>query len=55
MDGKLELLKNELARYRRTRSISHAADICNWLCAELLPPETKKTAGKIIIVEVEEK
>jgi hypothetical protein len=35
---KLERLKIALTKYNRTKSISQAADICNWLAKELLKP-----------------
>lgn len=35
---KLQRLKFELIKYNRTKSISQAADICNWLTKELLKP-----------------
>jgi len=35
---KLERLKVELTKYNRTKSVSRAADICNWLTKELLKP-----------------
>ena len=35
---KLERLKIALTKYNRTKSISQAADICNWLTKELLKP-----------------
>lgn len=35
---KLERLKIELTKYNRTKSISQATNICNWLSKELLNP-----------------
>ena len=35
---KLQRLKFELIKYNRAKSISQAADICNWLAKELLKP-----------------
>lgn len=35
---KLQRLKFELIKYNRTKSISQAAGICNWLTKELLKP-----------------
>lgn len=54
---KLQRLKFELIKYNRTKSISQAADICNWLAKELLKPAKNipvTYTERVSVIEVRE-
>jgi len=55
---KLQRLKFELIKYKRTKSVCQAADICDWLAKELLKPGKKipvKHISSAYSVEVKER